>query len=221
MTEVKSGTDFEVYTAPTEKGIWMMSDPIAWTVNVPLLTTPIIVRQLAAVTMIPLAILALLLIGLAWLEGNLHQLGAILRAILGVSAILLVLVLAAVVLFFNNRMTVSFEIDADGVRSRVVDRRAKFGRTLAIVLGALARNPTVAGAGLLARSNSSRFTGWDEIRSLETDQKRHSVLLRSNRLVLDAVFCTEDNFTDVKSTIEKAIHRSRKATRNNSESGNT
>jgi len=191
----------------------MMSDPIGWTIDVPLLSTPIIIRQLAAVIMIPLAILALLLIGLAWLEGSLDQLGAILWAIFGVSAILLGLVLAAVVLFFNNRVTVSFEIDADGVRSRVVDRRAKFGRTLAIVLGALARNPTVAGAGLLARSNSSRFTEWHEIRSLETDQKRHTILLRSNRLVLDAVFCTKDNFMDVKSTIEKAIPRSQTATR--------
>ena len=190
-----------------------MSDPIGWTIDVPLLSTPIIVRQLAAVIMIPLAILALLLIGLAWLEDSLDQLGAILRAIFGVSAILLGLVLAAVVLFFNNRMTVSFEIDADGVRSLVVDRRARLGRTLAIVLGALARNPTVAGAGLLARSNSSRFTEWHEIRSLETDQKRHTILLRSNRLVLDAVFCTKDNFMDVKSTIEKAIHRSQTATR--------
>ena len=198
-----------------------MSDRIAWTIDVPLLSTPIVVRQLAAVIMIPLAILALLLVGFAWLEGNLHQLAAILRAIFGVSAILLVLVLAAVVLFFNNRMTVSFEIDADGVRSCVVDRRVKFGRTLAIVLGALARNPTVAGAGLLARANASRFTEWHEIRSLEVDQNRHTVLLRSNRLVLDAVFCTKDNFMDVTSTIEKAIHRSRKATRNNSESGNT
>jgi len=199
----------------------MMSDPIAWTVNVPLLTTPIIVRQLAAVILIPLAILALLLTGLAWFEGSLDQLGAIFRAIFGVSAILLVLVLAAVVLFFNNRMTVSFEIDADGVRSRVVDGRAKFGRTLAIVLGALARNPTVAGAGLLARSNSFRFTGWDEIRSLEVDQKRQIVLLRGNRLVLDAVFCTKDNFMDVKSTIEKAIHSSRKSARKANEVGRT
>jgi len=199
----------------------MMSDPIAWTVNVPLLTTPIIVRQLAAVILIPLAILTLLLIGLAWFEGSLDQLGAIFRAIFGVSAILLVLVLAAVVLFFNNRMTVSFEVDADGVRSRVVDRRAKFGRTLAIVLGALARNPTVAGAGLLARANSSRFTEWHEIRSLEVDQKRHTVLLRGNRLVLDAVFCTKDNFMDVKSAIEKEIRRSRKATRKTNELGRT
>ena len=180
-------------------------DPIAWTVDVPLLSTPVIVRQLAAVIAIPIAILAMLLIGLAWSEGDLDQLGAILRAVLGVLAILLVLMLAAILLVFNNRMRVNFEITEDGVRSRVIDGRARFGRVMAIVLGALSRTPAVVGAGLLAQSNSTRVTRWHDIRRIEVDPKRQIILLKGRLLTLDAVFCSSDNYPAVKRRIESNL----------------
>jgi len=182
-----------------------MSDPLAWTIEVPLLSTPVIVRQLAAVVLIPLGILTLLLVGLAWIEGSLDDLGAILRAMVGVLAILAVLMLVAILLFFNNRMTVSFEFTEDGVRSRVVDQRARVGRTMAIVLGVLARSPAAAGAGLLAQSNSSRFTRWHAIQKLEADPKRHCILLKGKALTLDAIFCSEDNFPIVKTRLEEKL----------------
>lgn len=181
--------------------------PIEWTINVPLATNRVILRQLGLVILIPAAILALLMLVLGVIDNDPDQIKVAVILFFGAIALLTLLIAIAVLLVLGNRMTMTFHLDRDGITSSVIDKRAKISRRLAISLGLLTLNPGLAGAGFLASANSGRRTDWHDIDELEIIRSQQTIVLRSGLLVLDAIFCTPDNFQTVCHRIEVNVMR--------------
>lgn len=181
--------------------------PIEWTIDVPLTTNRVVLRQLGLVILIPAAALALLMLVLGVIDNDPGEIRVAIILFFGAIGVLTVLVAIAVLLVLGNRMKMQFQLGRDDIQSRVIDSRAKVSRSLAISLGLITFNPGLAGAGLLASANSGRQTRWEDIDELEIIRTQHTIVLRSGLLVLDAIFCTPENFQTVCSQIETNVMR--------------
>ena len=184
------------------------STPIEWRIDVPLATNRVVLRQLALIIVIPAATLALLMLVLGVIDNNPGEVKTAVILFFAAIALLTILVAIAVLLVLGNRMHMEFRLGRDDITSSITDNRAKVSRRLAISLGLITFNPGLAGAGLLASGNSGRQTRWEDIDELEIIRSQHTIVLHSGLLVLDAIFCTPDNFQDVCRRIEaKLMHK--------------
>ncbi|WP_417675099.1 hypothetical protein [Roseibium sp.] len=181
-----------------------VADSLTWEIDVPLLTTPIVVRQTAFAILIPIVILIAFVGGLAWWDGYTDQIPGILGGMLVIGAGLMFLFALVSLLIFRNRMRMRFHLNDEGVESAVIDATARTGSTLAIAIGLLALKPGIAGSGLLAKSGSIRFVRWKDVRRIGVDERRHTVFLKSKYRVLAALFCTPEVFQNVRAQVAKA-----------------
>nr|WP_321443713.1 hypothetical protein [uncultured Cohaesibacter sp.] len=181
------------------------SSPIEWRIDVPLATNRVVLRQLALIIVIPAATLALLILVLGVIDNNPGEIKSAVILFFAAIAILTFLVAIAVLLVLGNRVHMKFRLGRDDITSNITDNRAKVSRRLAISLGLITFNPGLAGAGLLASSNSGRQTRWEDIDELEIIRSQNTIVLHSGLLVLDAIFCTPDNFQDVCRRIEAKV----------------
>ncbi|WP_319530511.1 hypothetical protein [uncultured Cohaesibacter sp.] len=181
------------------------TDRYYWTVNVPLATNRFVLRQLAFVLFFPAILVALFIFILGVIDGDPDEMKAALSVFALVAGIFLVLMAIAILLVFGNRMEMAFDIKPDGVHSHVIDKRARFGRLLAIAAGFLTLNPTLAGLGLVAHGNRGRHTAWRDIKEIELLVDQFTIVLHGKRLPLDAVFCLENNYDAVLSAIRSRL----------------
>lgn len=181
------------------------SGDLQWEINVPLATNRLVLRQLGLILVIPAAIVALLLFTLGVIDNDPAEMRAAGLVFLLVAGIFIVLLAFAILLVFSNRMRMTFTLDEAGVHSLVIDQKARVGRILAMLLGFLTLNPTLAGAGLLAQANRGRSTPWADVRKIELMEKDRTIVLRGKRLVLDAIFCNEENFDDVLGFVQARL----------------
>lgn len=88
-----------------------------------------------------------------------------------------ILTLAVLVmgLFFFNRMTLRYHLDAEGIKMATGDAKVRAASTAAIVLGTLAGKPGAVGAGLAGRSQERDSVQWSEIRRWRALPDLHAV----------------------------------------------
>ncbi len=181
------------------------SAPIEWSIDVPLATNRVVLRQLALIILIPAAALALFMLVLGVIDNDPGEVKVAVILFFAAIAVLTILVAIAVLLVLGNRMHMEFRLGCEDITSSITDNRAKVSRRLALSLGLITFNPGLAGAGLLASSNSGKQTRWEDIDELEIIRSQHTIVLRSGLLVLDAIFCTPDNFQTVCRRIETKV----------------
>ena len=83
-----------------------------------------------------------------------------------VSAGFLVLLILVMLGFFGNRFPMGFRLGPQGAMVVSLSRRGRWGNRLAVILGALAGKPGVAGAGLLGMAQETAGVAWDDVRRL-------------------------------------------------------
>ena len=150
-------------------------EPLEWTVRVPLLTNPIVLKQLlwwAGMT----ALLCGLIFGAIFVSQDgietLPTVLIIMAAIFGGAITMAVLVMG---LFFFNRMTLRYRLDGEGIHMATGDPKVKAANTAAIVLGILTRRPGAVGAGLMARSQEKDSVEWNDITRWRTFPRQYAV----------------------------------------------
>lgn len=77
---------------------------------------------------------------------------------------------------------VLFEMDEKGVAHIQQENQAKKARWLSwviVLLGVMSKNPTTAGAGLLAGSRTQMYTGFDKVKSIEAGRSRNVIKLHA------------------------------------------
>lgn len=170
-----------------------LSAPIRWQISVPIFGNPLIFKQLGLAVGIPFGLLAVVLAVAA--GQSVYGLYA-----LGLVAALLGLTWLFVTVFYKGVYDAEFLLDNRGALCRTQARQAKKNRALnalTVILGLFSRNPTAAGAGMLAQSRQEVFVRWGSVKKVKYIPKSRTILLKAGMGESVALFCTQENYPQV------------------------
>jgi hypothetical protein len=157
---------------------------ISWEFNASLLTNQFIMYDLLKVWGFSTLFLGLLMGGIATYDGKWRTLVAMAPVLGAVSAGFLVLLILVLLVFFGNRFPMGFN-------------------RLAVVLGALAGKPGVAGAGLLGMAQEAVEVVWDDVRRLNIHAPARVISLMDSWHVVMRLYCTPQNYEVVLNDVQK------------------
>jgi hypothetical protein len=176
-----------------------------WRVDVPILTSPLLLKRYAMAILLAFFLMGGLLTFLALVSGNVRGIGSM-WMLTGIAlAVVIVAGFIGTAIFLRNRMAMRFIVDARGVEQLVVDRKAKAAAGAAVVVGAIAGSPGAAGAGLIAQAQSRQSAAWSALASVIYHPRQHAVSLRNSWRTVMIVFCTPANYAEVAARIEHEI----------------
>ena len=177
-------------------------DAIKWEISVPIFRNPIILRQLALAIGLPFGIILIILIFSA--GDNLFDA----RYAIGLVIALLLITMAFVMVFYGGKYDAGFIIDNKGIFYYTQKKQEKKNRIiniLTIILGLLSRNPTAAGAGVLAQSRQSVLLRWEKINKVSSYPKWRIIMVRGEALDSIAVFCMPENYSEVEALVRTKL----------------
>ena len=179
--------------------------PLSWQRDVPLVTHPVLLRSLVIMCGVATFIMAALLGGLMVVTEDIRSAVPMIGMAMMVGAGMFVLSLLIMLVVFRNRMTMQFEVDEHGATARVIDRRARIANRLAMVGGAAAGRPGVAGAGMLATSSEQVATAWSGVASAQYDPRRLTITLRNDWRPVVHLFCTTETYEDAAARVAAGL----------------
>lgn len=167
---------------------------IEWDIKVPIFKNRLIISQLVLALGIPFALLLLMMIIMQ------AYYGAILIAVAFVLTFILVLII------FKGTYDLHIKIDGKGILYRNQNNQAKRIKklsTLTFVMGFFTKNPSAAGAGLLAGSKTEIFVKWKSIKKIKYIEKQKLIMIKGEFAQNIALFCMDENYGSVKKLIEE------------------
>ncbi|MDP2044940.1 MAG: hypothetical protein Q8L00_01885 [Deltaproteobacteria bacterium] len=176
---------------------------ISWDFNTPLLTNQFIVYDLLKVWGFSTLFLGLLMAGIAAYDRNWRTFADMAPVVGAVSAGLLVLLILVMLVFFGNRFPMGFRLDPQGAMVVSRSRRGRWGNRLAVILGALAGKPGVAGAGLLGMAQETVGVVWDDVRRVNIHAPARVISLMDSWHVVFRLYCTPQNYAVVLNAVQK------------------
>lgn len=171
-----------------------MQQSLSWQISVPIFRSSVILKQLSLAIGIPFG-LVVLIIGLTSGK-SIYTIYAL--CLIGA---LLFFTWVCILLVYRGRYEAEFVLDENGVLCRTQAKQQKMNRTintLTVVLGLLSGKPSAAGAGMLAQSRQEIFLQWSRISKVKCDPGSQVIFLWSGRIDQIALFCTQDNYAQVK-----------------------
>jgi hypothetical protein len=183
----------------TEAGSRITGDePLVWSARMPVVTSPVVVKQLVLVLGAGVLFVAVLMLILGAYEA-LPVLGAIF-----IGLVVLVLVIAAALQFFTQGGPMGgFAMGSDGVAYTAGKESESINRIT--LLGSLVGGSlSGAGGSLINISREKEFMNWEEMRSVTADRRDRSlVFTRKSFLFPIAIYCTEENFDPAIAKVRK------------------
>jgi hypothetical protein len=181
----------------------LATEEISWEVNTPLLTNQFIMYDLLKVWGFSTLFLGLLMAGIALYDGHWRTLVDMAPVVGAVSAGLIVLLILVMLVFFGNRFPMGFRLSPQGAMVASLSRRGRWGNRLAVILGALAGKPGVAGAGLLGMAQETVGVAWDEVRRVNIHAPARVISLMDSWHVVVRLYCTPQNYEAVLNAVQK------------------
>jgi hypothetical protein len=176
---------------------------IAWEANIPLLTDQFVMYDTLKVWGISCLVLVVIMTAIFIYEQNWHDLIKILPVLGLVSLGILILFILVMLIFFGNRFPLGFALNPKGVMMVTLSQRGRWGNRLAVILGALSRQPGLAGAGLLAMARESVGMSWDEVRHIKVHPQARVISLMDSWHVVVRLYCTPKNYEAVLESVQK------------------
>jgi len=178
---------------------------LEWETDVHLVTHPLMLANVAKMFVITAAIMGGLLSFLMLVTGEPEGIAPLLAVTgLTVGGVAVLFLLIAVV-FFRNRMRMRFRLDGKGAKARMIDTRAKTANRLAVVAGILGRSPGVAGAGLIAATNTEQATVWKAVAHAHYHKAWRTITLSNGWRTVVTLFCTDANYDAVAAAVARAL----------------
>jgi len=181
------------------------SNAIEWETDIRLMTHPLMLANFAKLIVITGAIMAALMSFMALVTDDakaIPQMLLLTGICLGIIAVLFALVS---LVFFRNRMHMRFKVDGKGAEVEMIDKRALAANKVAVVAGVLAGKPGVAGAGLIAASNTRQQTVWNAVAKVHFHKAWRVISLSNGWRTIVTLYCTEANYDAVASLVERAM----------------
>ena len=171
-------------------------DQFNWSFRIPLLKNRVIRNQLGLALGIPFGILCIVLLAVKAYKG-LAMVGAALA--LGFLLVLLI---------FRGTYDVQYMLDSKGITCETQSKQKKRVRRMAtatVIMGALAGNPTTAGAGLMAGARTKERLLWKRISKVKFLGRQRTIMLRAGFVESMAVFCSEENYNQICAYIQQKL----------------
>lgn len=178
------------------------SRKIQWINIVPIFKNGVILKQLLLAIGIPFGLVIFFILVLS---GNSRD------SIYAVGLIISTFVLTYVFikLVYGGKYEAEFTIDEKGVQCRSEEKQDKKNRivnTLTVMAGFLSQKPAISGAGIMANVKSNIFIPWDKIKTVNYIDKENVIIVKGNLTENIALFCTRENYLEVKEVIRGKIH---------------
>jgi len=170
----------------------MKMNNIEWDIKVPIFKNRLILKQLGLALGIPFGLLLIVMMIVQAYYG----------AIMIAATLLLTLIIVMIV--FRGTYDLHIKINEKGILYKNQNDQAKRIKSLSIltfIMGLFAKNPSSAGAGLLAGSRTELFIKWKSIRKTKYIDKQKLIMIKGGFAQNIALFCTEENFSSIKKYI--------------------
>lgn len=172
---------------------------IEWTYDIPLLTNRFMLFDIVRVVLISVASMYLLVAACGLLvEQELIVLPPL--VFLVTTGIVLALFVFASLLM-GNRIRARFVVGPDAVEYHAQRRERALSR-LTIIAGLLARDPGVAGAGVLAATRERSVFPWTGIHRVVVHPRQRVISLRNSWRTVLRLHCPPELFDQVQDTVE-------------------
>lgn len=174
---------------------------LQWEIYVPIFRNCFILKGLALAVGLPFVIVIAVIIIAA--GGDIA--GTDSKYALALIAALFVLTFLIIMIVYGGKYAPGFIVDEKGIVNYTEVKqanRSKIINGLAVALGLLSGNFTVAGAALIAQSRNVMHLRWKSIRKVRYYPKRHTILVRGGYTEKIAVFCTPENYAKVETLIK-------------------
>ena len=169
---------------------------IVYEIEVPLFSRSVVGSLVAALTATFLLASGLLAFMLAT-QGEWEAIPPVVGMLALVTSGLVIVGAVAMAVIYRGEMRYRFTLDDDGVRSELVDPTAKAIDRLAIVAGALAAKPGLAGTGMIATSGETTGVTWAGGFRPSYDPRRRTISLRNGWRTILVVYCPPDRYAEV------------------------
>lgn len=176
-----------------------------WVYEQPMLKSFFLLFEVWRVLFIATAVLALFLIIVNLFSGN--SLDGILYSI-GMAALVGgIMVVLSIPSYYivtkanNNKYTVLFEMDENGVdHTQIKTEAAKALEALTIMVGTAARNRTTVGSGILSAAGGSLYSDFSKVRKIKCMPEKNTIRL-NGRFIRNQVYVEDEDFDFVSNFI--------------------
>lgn len=175
----------------------MSHKELFWECDVPLVTNPVVLRQVFMVfLLVPLVACAVLVLPL-WREDSLDSLPMLLAMMFAVSGGLMIAGLLGALVLLGNKSRMSFRLTPKGVTAETIDRRVTRIGWITMVLGLLTGKAGAVGAGMLTLSHTRQSSTWRAIEKVRINGRRRTIELSNGWRTITVLYCTPGNHEDV------------------------
>ncbi|MDP2989699.1 MAG: zinc-ribbon domain-containing protein [Kiritimatiellota bacterium] len=197
------GTDIAGF-AVTKKQL-----PLQWEAKLHLIRNAVVLKQLAFAFGIPVILIFILFLVLAW-PIDLQALQQAFTIVLIVAGILLTLGLIAVGLVYGGGYKYQYWLDEQGIKARPFGRTAKIN-TIANFLLIFSGRPGRAGIGILAQSRQVEYVAWKNVDGVTAQPDQKTITLRKGKRTLMVVACDDTHYEAVLQLAQEASARTQAA----------
>jgi protein-S-isoprenylcysteine O-methyltransferase Ste14 len=178
----------------------------SWEKNVPLVTSRFFIYDVIKLSVLTwIAMNLLLFLMFAFLEGiDSYDVNVLMVSGIVIGGFALAILLIAIV-FFGNRIPYRFEVDDKKASMTMVSKKAGTANRLAFWLGLLTGRPSVAGSGAIAASREYVDIKWKETYKARYYPAAKIITLMNSWRGVVRLYCTAENFDEIKTYIEKQI----------------
>ncbi len=178
---------------------------ISWKIEIPLITNPFVLRHVGSgilALVISMFVIFGTVLGIANGARGVGQ-GAIVASAVG--AFFFLIAVFTLLIFLGNKYCLEFMVGGEGIVMISQKARAHALHRLTFLMGLLAKNMAVTGAGLLGISTETTVVPWNKVRSFKCYPEKNVIAVRRRLLPPIYVYCTADNFKLVTNMVtEKA-----------------
>jgi hypothetical protein len=171
------------------------------------------VVTMAKVIILSVAIPGTLLTLVFATQGQWKAIGAIWSMFAVIGAFLAVLFALIMAVVFRNRIHVRYTITETGIVMETIDISVRRANRVAIIVGALAGRPQLAGAGLIGASREREAVQWNGAFKAILDDHAQTVTLANAWRRLMVVQCTPENYSAVAALVRESMAKKRTAMR--------
>jgi len=177
---------------------------IKWETYVPLYTNPVILKGLMLAIGMPFGILILFLLFIS--KGDI--LGSDVKYAFFMIGLLFFFTFLLTMALYGGKYAPGFILDDKAVINYTQDKQRKRNNLingLLVFFGLFGGNVTAAGIGYIAESRQVMKIKWKNVRDVKYDQKHNTILLKGGFAEKMAVFCTEENYSEVEAFIKMKL----------------
>lgn len=178
-------------------------EKITWEKQIPLFSNYVVIKQLAAVILIPAFLIMVFLVILEpGMIFDAFMIFLLLAAILGVLALIS---MAMIQVATRGGLLAVFTLDHSGMYYDA-GKNSKSLNRLTTIGGILAGSPSILGGSMINISRESEFMSWDEVKGINAyDSQKTVVAFRKSLVSPIGIFCSDENYEYVKDYIKKHL----------------